>query len=66
MLGQSAVEIIRRADVETAGGFALQDVQETHFRKVVGPWGLEPQTFPARRDALTTGATVDQLLNRSM
>ena len=33
---------------------------------MVGPWGLEPQTFPASRDALTGLGGADEFLYRSV
>ena len=35
-----------------------------HTIELVGPWGLEPQTFPASRDALAGLGGVDEFFNR--
>ena len=45
MPGEAAIEIIRGADIEAPAGCVLQDVKDTHGTEMVGPWGLEPQTF---------------------
>jgi len=52
----------------TPQGRTKSNIEPTSGRKkkMVGTWGLEPQTFPASRDALTNGFTSNQLLNGMM
>ena len=38
-------QLVGRANVESAGGFALKNVNPGH-EDLVGPCGLEPQTWP--------------------
>ena len=51
MVGEALGQVLRLANVKPAGSFALEDVEELHWKNLVEPMGFEPTTssMPSRR-----------------